>query len=553
MVSGRRRKLALFSILTLIPLLALQVHSSDFKDRLLLAILGLWIAGAWIIVERELNQGDRARARAEKERAEMNVFLDSIIENIPHMIFVKDARDLRFVRFNKAGEELLGYPRGELIGKNDYDFFSKSEADFFTQKDRETLERGEVVDVTEEPIETRHKGVRILHTKKIPLKGLDGRALFLLGISEDITERKHAEQALHDSSAEIRDLYNNAPCGYHSVDSEGTFVEMNDTELSWLGYSRTDVIGRMKISHVLAEDSRKLFEWHFAQFKRRGEIRGLELDLIRKDGRAMPVIMSATGVYDAGGNFVKSRTTLFDLTERKRAEELARSNRELELFARTASHDLKEPLRKILHFGDRLKEKLSRTLEPDDHDSLERMTRAGARMGRLIDDLLLFSKVAVQPREQHEIDLSQAVREALADLEMRVQETRAAITVGSLPTLRGEPVQIRQLFQNLLSNALKFCKKEEPPRIEISGREFDGQVEVTIRDNGIGFPEREKERIFRPFQRVHSEFEGTGLGLSICQKIVESHGGTLAAESSPGQGCLFRLTLPKQGRPAESS
>jgi PAS domain S-box-containing protein len=166
--------------------------------------LKLFAKVASTIVNRESNQTDAERKRAEEELRRSEAFLDSVVENIPNMIFVKEAKDLRFVRFNKAGEYLLGYSQQDLIGKNDYDFFPKDQADFFTAKDREVLRGGKLVDIPEEPIRTRHRGIRILHTKKIPLYDTGGNPLYLLGISEDITERKQAEENLKNYAAQLK-------------------------------------------------------------------------------------------------------------------------------------------------------------------------------------------------------------------------------------------------------------------------------------------------------------------------------------------------------------
>jgi PAS domain S-box-containing protein len=371
------------------------------------------------------------REQAELRARRQERFLESIVENIPDMIFVKDAAELRFVLFNRAGEELLGHPRADLHGKNDHDLFPAEEADFFTAKDREVLEEGRAFDIPEERIHTGDRGVRLLHTKKIPILDERGRPEYLLGISEDITERRHAEE----------------------------------------------------------------------------QLRAAELALVEQ------------------------------------AAELQRSNAELDQFAGVASHDLQEPLRKIQAFGQLLPDALGREIPPAARDYLDRMLAAADRMQSLIHDLLTFSRVSTQPRMLAEVDLGQIAREVIGDLAL---EPGARVTVGELPRLRADRLQMRQLLQNLIGNALKFHERGVPARVDVSARQIGGAWELAIADEGIGFEEKYLDRIFRPFQRLHTakEFHGTGIGLAICKKIAEHHGGILRATSTLGEGSIFVVALP---------
>lgn len=236
-------------------------------------------------------------------------------------------------------------------------------------------------------------------------------------------------------------------------------------------------------------------------------------------------------------------------------EALLRSNKELEQFAYVASHDLQEPLRKIEAFGDRLQTKCRDDLSDRGQDYVDRMQKAAGRMRQLVQNLLAFSRVTSKSQPFTEVDLNEVVGSVLDDLEIRIQETEAQVEVTALPTIDAEPMQIRQLFQNLISNALKFRQPDQPLCITIGGQSVDendaaAQTEslyqISIEDNGIGFEQKYTDRIFRVFQRLHSrnEYDGTGIGLAVCAKIAEHHGGTITAESSPGQGATFFITLP---------
>lgn len=239
--------------------------------------------------------------------------------------------------------------------------------------------------------------------------------------------------------------------------------------------------------------------------------------------------------------------------------QLERSNRELQDFAYVASHDLQEPLRKIVVFGERLKEKCAEAFTPEGRDYLERMQKAASRMQVLINDLLAFSRVTTKAQPFSSVNLSEVARDVVSDLEARIDQVKGRVELGPLPLVEAEPLQMRQLLQNLIGNALKFRRPEDPPVVKVYAEVIDGQrpgaddnapkeqlVRLTVSDNGIGFDEKYLDRIFNVFQRLHTrnEYEGTGMGLAITRKIVLYHGGDITAKSKPGHGSAFIATLP---------
>jgi signal transduction histidine kinase len=230
----------------------------------------------------------------------------------------------------------------------------------------------------------------------------------------------------------------------------------------------------------------------------------------------------------------------------RRAQELVRSNAELEQFASIASHDLQEPLRKIRTFTDQLRVTESERLSEKGIDYLRRANAAAERMQTLIQDLLKFSRVATHGRPFVPVDLAQVTHEVLEDLEAQIQRSDAVVDVDKLPTISADPLQMRQLMQNLISNALKFHRDDVPPEVSVSSEIKDGRMELTVRDNGIGFDPQYSGRIFRVFERLHgrSEYPGTGIGLALCRKIAERHGGTAFADATPGSGATFTVILP---------
>lgn len=274
-------------------------------------------------------------------------------------------------------------------------------------------------------------------------------------------------------------------------------------------------------------------------------------------------------VSDADGKTVMAVATLRNITSVKQAhqqletsiQELKRSNQNLEQFAYIASHDLQEPLRKIQSFGDVLRDQYDMLLGEQGTDLIRRMQTAAVRMSVLIRDLLMYSRVASHKEVFQPVNLNQLMVEVLDDLETVIKEKQAVITVDQLPTVWGSALQLRQLFQNLLSNSLKFNRIGVVPQIGIhtqrrngydlissleGTKSATGYAEITINDNGIGFEPDQAERIFQIFQRLHgrNEFSGTGIGLAIVQKVIENHNGSIQATALPGKGASFRMMLP---------
>ena len=258
-----------------------------------------------------------------------------------------------------------------------------------------------------------------------------------------------------------------------------------------------------------------------------------------------------------GGDIVGVFVIVNDVTERNRVQrelqtalvDVSQRNRELQDFAFVATHDLQEPLRKIQAFSDRVLQRFGSVIPAPGADYLQRIDASAHRMQVLIDDLLAYSRVATSEQEFGDVATRMVAREVLADLELRIEECAATIDLGPLPDVHGDHTQIRQLLQNLLSNALKFRAPDRPSRIRIEGKvdpEHPHWVRLVVEDNGIGFEPEHAQRIFVPFQRLHSKeaYGGTGIGLAVVRRIVERHRGSVKAIGSPGQGARFEIDLP---------
>jgi PAS domain S-box-containing protein len=302
---------------------------------------------------------------------------------------------------------------------------------------------------------------------------------------------------------------------------------------------------------------------HWAQSTRSGQDYEREVRLRAAPGVYRWHVVRAVPVKDRSERVLKWFGTCTDIEEQKiardeamngrqkieeMARELGRSNEALTQFASVASHDLQEPLHKISSYADLLAS--ADSFGDREKKFLDHIQTATHRMNRLIKDVLAYAKVSASPAHREDVPLKPLVQQVLEDLDTRVREKEAQIFVDELPVVPANHSQMRQLFQNIISNALKYSKPTERPRIEIICRELGENVEIVFQDNGIGFDNAAREKIFHPFERLHgrSEYDGSGLGLAVCRRIAETHGGTITAESEPGVGSTFRVVLPIRRR-----
>jgi signal transduction histidine kinase len=273
------------------------------------------------------------------------------------------------------------------------------------------------------------------------------------------------------------------------------------------------------------------------------------LALLRRLSASTAALSEANQQLAAGNARLESSNSLL-----RRAAELQRSNAELEQFASIASHDLQEPLRKVQTFAAHLSAREHDRLSEEGQDFLRRMNAAAGRMRALIDDLLMFSRVSTKGRPFVPVDLGGVVAQVLVDLELGIEESGARLSIAELPTVAADPVQMRQLMQNLLGNALKFRRDGVVPEVDVSAHVADGIAELTFRDNGSGFEPQYASRIFRAFERLNgaSAYPGTGIGLALCRKIVERHNGAITADGEVGSGATFTVMLPVE-QPADGA
>jgi len=380
-------------------------------------------------------------------------------------------------------------------------------------------------------------------------------------------ERQRAEASLRLSEDRFRLLVNSVrDYAIYTLDTEGRLETWNEGAKRIKGYTADEIIGQPFSVFYPPEDQaagKPALELEAAASYGTYEEEGIR---VRKDGSRFWAHVVLTAVRDPAGRLLGFTKVTQDISSRRRSDEerqrnlaeLERSNRELQTFAVVASHDLQEPLRKIQMFGDRLRAQFAGVLGAEGIDYIERMQRAGARGQTLIQGLLAYSRITTRAQPPVRVALSQVVQDVLSDLEARLTQVGGTVEVGELPTVEADALQMRQLLQNLVGNALKYHQDGVPPRIQVRATPVTPAASVwrlEVEDNGIGFEERYLDRIFNLFQRLHERgaYEGTGMGLAICRKIVERHGGTITARSYPGTGSTFIVELPaKQAAPAHT-
>jgi PAS domain S-box-containing protein len=398
--------------------------------------------------------------------------------------------------------------------------------------------------------------------------------LATLLILRDIAVRRRAEEALAEEHNLLRSVMDAMPEQVFVTDREGRFIIDNISHRSFLGVKLArEIEGRTTgdffpatIADEMVKDNRVIMETGQAVLNQEDLV-------VRTDGQVSWIATTKVPLHDVEGRCIGMVGVSSDVSVRKEAEErlrlaaeqLRRSNLELQEFASIASHDLQEPLRKIQAFGDRLKIKCAPGLGESGRDYLERMQDAARRMQILLHDLLTLSRVTSKAQPFERVDLRRIVKGVVSDLEVRIEQTGALVEIGRLPTIDADAAQMRQLLQNLISNALKFQRAGTKPEVIISAKVLDNAeslpgampgeeiCQIMIRDNGIGFDERYLDRIFQVFQRLHSrsEYEGTGIGLAVCRKIADRHGGIISAKSAEGEGATFIVTLPVKQRMSE--
>lgn len=443
--------------------------------------------------------------------------------------------------WNKGAQKIKGYEAREVIGKN----FSL----FYTRQDRDSgLPEKNLAEAREtgkgvyEGWRVRKDGNTFWGTIVITSLHNDrGEIIGFTKITRDITEKRKAEEKFHS-------LLDSAPDATVIVNVQG-LIQMTNTQTEKLfGYTRDQLLGK-PVEILIPTELRNKHVHHRADFAKSSKVRamgvGIELNAVKKDGSMFPVEISLSPIQTEEGMLISA--SVRDISHRKALEnELKKTNTELEAFTYSVSHDLRAPLRGIIGFTSVLEEEYSDKLDAEAKRITTIIKDNTIKMGRLIDDLLNFSRTGRQEINKTDINTSAMVHEIVEELIDQNKAGQIKWNIRQLLPLKGDISTIRQVWINLLSNAIKYTGNRENPHIEIGSRTENGYTVCYVKDNGVGFDELYKEKLFKVFQRLHDagDFDGTGVGLALVEKIVSKHGGRVWAEGKINEGASFYFALP---------
>ena len=499
--------------------------------------------------------------------------LDSIIEQSPHSLWIADETGT-MLRMNQACRDLLHISDEEVVGRYNVLQDNIVEASGHLPEVRGVFEQGVAArfelrydSAHLEPIELENPVSRVLEVTISPVRDAHGRVVRAVIQHIDVTDRERALVEVREQRGKLQAIFDSSPVGiYVSQASDGTVLDANAAFCELFGRTREETIGHTSIELGAFADADAR-----AGLVRRLEQDGRVVDFELKipgpaGGEARTLLMCAAPLDIDGEDALVG--SLLDITERKlleqelaslagdleqrvdaRTAELQDSIAEIESFAYSVSHDLRAPLRHISGYAGMLADDYGDALDATAHGYIDDLSRSVREMGVLIDELLEFSRVGRAALQLEDVDMCELVGEARAALEGDEGDGAAEWLVGPLPVVRGDPVMLRQVWMNLLSNALKYSRFEERPSIEVGFREDDGDYVFTVHDNGVGFDMQYADQLFSVFQRLHGDarFEGVGIGLANVRRIVARHGGRTWGEGVEGEGATFSFTLPREG------
>jgi len=513
-------------------------------------ILFLFLSAASIATNRAVRARDASLAETREARDLLQITLTSIGD----AVVATDAQG-RIVFTNPTARALLRGEEANLRGRPLSEVFrivnEHTRAVVESPVDK-VIREGKVVGLANHTILIAQDGTEIpIDDSGAPVRDADGNIRGTVLVFRDITERKEAER----TSQLFTGLVESSDDAIITKDLNGIVTSWNKGAERILGYSAEEMVGR-PLAIIAPPDRKQEMPKILDRIKRGERVEHFESVRRGKDGRLVNVSLTVSPILDAAGNIVGASKIARDITERalaeraiaEHADRLARTNANLQQFTYAASHDLQEPLRTVVTFTQLLADRYGEKLDGEANEFMNYVITAARRMQQLITDLLIYSRsVHHEDVPLREVALNTSVDLAMHNLQLAIQESGAAIETEALPTVFADHVQMTQLFQNLLANAIKY-RGEDSPRIRISAEQLEDEWVISVCDNGMGIPAEYKEYIFGVFKRLHGNAKsGTGVGLAICKSIVERHGGRIWVESEPDRGAAFKFTIPVKG------
>lgn len=456
-------------------------------------------------------------------------------------------RDGKLLFVNQAGLVLFGAQSEEqLIGLTINELIHYSYRDKINKRVEEMvkyMKQVPVMDIAIKRLDETYLDVSVASTPvlyhSIP---------HVITILRDITDRKKNEEI----KSQLVSIVLNSSDAIYGISIDGQIQSWNPGAEKLYGYNEKDAIGR-NIAIVIPEFKQNELNHLLKKVSKGERIESLETKRQRKDKSMIDVSLTLSPIMEESGIISRVSVISRDITFKKQAEEelrryaeeLALSNEELYVFSYAASHDLQEPLRSIQNFLETLNKKYKKRLGPEMEEQINAADDGVTRMYRLITDFLMYSRVGTERAVKEDIDCNLTLKDAMANLEIAIKESKASINHFTLPKINGNFVQITQVFQNLIANAIKY-QGENQPAIDISAEKKDGMWLFAVKDNGIGIEQWFSERIFMVFQKLHDhrKYPGSGIGLALCKRVIEKHGGKIWFESEVGKGTTFFFTLP---------